>query len=201
MRRVVLAVVVATLLLLGWGLAPTEPAPERGPSPAPPAPSLPAIGTSPPPSPQPAPEAQQVAPDPPSAALVRQTDALRERCGLAVHTHCEGPRCVALSEAPNLDHLAGWARLLLRSPRFVVATAARDLGLPAAASPCGDAVTGLSRSGAVASVPLSDGTDVWCSAPTSDFGDAERALCTRAAASRGLPARFEDGLRMLSFER
>lgn len=97
---------------------------------------------------------------------------------------------------PDMDRITGWLGLLAHSPRFVLSTAARDLGLPVSGLPCGVAVDGR----AALALELDDGTEVWCS---YDGDEARgRALCRALARPRigALAARFEQpGLRRLSF--
>lgn len=129
-------------------------------------------------------------------------------CGLPVHTRCDAAGCAAVVAAPDLDAFGGWLRLLTRSPRFVLQTAARDLGLPTGLLTCGQALTALSADGSTASVELPDGTEIWC-LPTDPTGrtswdEDQRRLCARAAAEHAgteVPGFDAPSLRRLRFHR
>lgn len=144
-----------------------------------------------------------------------RTEAVRDRCGLQPHTACQGSTCASIVEGPDLDRFSGWLQISLQSPRFVFSTIVRDLGLPAALLPCGQAIGALAGehdpSGAPPSqtvaLELPDGTEIWCT--SADQGDAPgaaariAALCDTIATRRVGPhaARFAtEGLRRLSFE-
>jgi hypothetical protein len=124
--------------------------------------------------------------------------AVARSCGLDPRVACEGDACVALAEAPDLDRATGWARMVLAHPRFVASTALRDLGVPATALPCGDAIAQLARltgSPDVGLVERTDGSEVWCAGPP--------AVCDAAAAALGLDAIGFDqpDARKLTFDR
>ena len=115
--------------------------------------------------------------------FTRVVSDLTQRCGLVPTVVCDGARCVALAEAPDLDAASGWVQMAVQHPRFVASTAMRDLGVPATALPCGDAIAGLSHATEqedVALVERADGSEVWCAGPTD--------LCDAAALELGLRA-------------
>ncbi len=102
-------------------------------------------------------------------------------CGLVPQVACDGPHCVALAEAPDLDAASGWAEMLVSHPRFVVSTALRDLGVPPTALPCGDAIASFDAGGqGAALVERPDGSEVWCVGPPD--------VCDAAASTLGLDA-------------
>lgn len=122
------------------------------------------------------------APATPVSAFRSAVDAVAADCGLGLQVTCADGPCVAVASLPDLDGMGGWLSLLATSPAFVVGTAARDLGLPPDALPCGDAVLAMSRAGGEAtSVALPSGDEVWCAAP--DGSPASRSACGRAAAA------------------
>lgn len=113
----------------------------------------------------------------------RQAEEVRDACGLDVRTTCDGDVCVAVTTAPDLDHITGWVRLLGQAPRFVLSAAARDLGVPTDLLPCGVAIAGLPAEAGTATVELPDGTEIWCT-PTGrgqPWSAAQRTLCHAAA--------------------
>lgn len=129
-----------------------------------------------------------------------RADRVRTSCDLALDTRCDDQACAGVLAAPDLDRLDGWLELVFRSPRFVLSTAARDLGVPPDALPCGAAVEALVREGGVTAVELPDGTEVWCTVTGSV--DAGRALCDALTADlRGAddPGFRAEGLRRLEF--
>ena len=111
-----------------------------------------------------------------------RVDAVTASCGLAIDTVCRDGRCVAISVGPDLDRLEGWVTLVATSPRFVLSTALRDLGVPGGLMPCGGAIAALTQSGSVPAVELPDGTEVWCAAEQEDR--EALALCDVAATER-----------------
>lgn len=126
------------------------------------------------------------------------TAAVAGSCGLVPRVACEGDACVALAEAPDLDRASGWVQMVVAHPRFVASTALRDLGVPAPALPCGDAIGRLARltgSPDVGLVERTDGSEVWCAGPP--------AVCDEAAAALGLDAIGfnQPGARRLTFDR
>jgi hypothetical protein len=124
------------------------------------------------------------------------------RCDLPIDVVCGERACVGVLVGPDLDRLSGWVSLVAHSPRFVLSTVARDLGVPAGATPCGAAVSELARGGGVAAVELPDGTEIWCTSTGPQ--DAGQALCSDVARERLGPeaARFgEPRVRQLAFER
>lgn len=184
MRRVAVVIVglIAWALLRGGpsGGGPSRGgAPVRGPAPARVATNVVS---------HPAPEG---APPPRDHAFVERIAQVRRSCGLPVETLCDGGDCVAVTIGPDLDGLSGWLTLGLTSPRFVVETIGRDLGVPRSLLPCGAAVEGLD--GPILAVEMADGTEMWCT------GDAPW-LCDRAAAARFGVVGFEaPGVRTLRF--
>ena len=192
MKRAVPLLVAAVAAALWW-VWPREVAP------LPPPPSAPSVlpvqarvlpAATPPPTP-----AASAEPD-----WTRRAEAVASACDLAVQTRCDGETCAAVVTMPDLDRLTGWLSLSLRSPRFVLSTAARDLGVPIDGMPCGVAVERLVSEAGVRAVELPDGTEVWCTVDGDP--DAGRGLCRALAADRigGAADRFTgDALRELSF--
>lgn len=137
-----------------------------------------------------------------------RTEAVAQRCGLTPTSTCAGTTCASVVTGPDLDRPWGWLQLSWQSPSFVLNTALRDLGLPPAALPCGQAIDALTHSGGIRAVELPDGTEIWCVADDQGDDPAQRQrigqLCdTLARELEGdRAARFtEDGLRQLSFDR
>jgi hypothetical protein len=141
--------------------------------------ATPSVGSAPRgPSPMslPAPPGAPSETEPVRTAHAERVEAVVTSCGLPVRTWCEGERCVALTIGPDLDRITGWAELVLDSPRFVLSTALRDVGVPTGALPCGGAIAGLVPGGSVPAIELADGTEVWCAAEPDSL-----ALCDAAA--------------------
>lgn len=128
-----------------------------------------------------------------------RADDVRASCDLPLDVRCDDAACVGVLTAPDLDRIDGWVSLVFRSPRFVLSTAARDLGVPSRMLPCGSAVAALVGDHGVDAVELADGTEIWCT--VTGAVDAGRALCDAVAAERGrADARFgAEGLRRLAF--
>lgn len=128
-----------------------------------------------------------------------RAQAVADTCGLPVQVRCAGAACAAVLTMPDMDRPTGWLALTLRSPRFVLSTAARDLGVPPVATPCGAAVERLLVDPVVA-LELADGSEVWCAAARADA--ESRALCA-ALATPMIGARaaafVDEPLRELSF--
>lgn len=201
------ALVVA---LLTWLLLPRSAAP---PSSAPTEPFRPAAPASAPWSVRPAENplfADEEVQETPGwqSRFERRAFRLRDACDLPLHVRCEAGGCAAVVISPDLDRFGGWLTLLRRHPRFVLQTAARDLGWPDGLSTCGQAVSTLSADGVTASVELPDGNEAWClpSDPEgrTSWDEAQRALCARAAADllgRAVDGFDEPSLRLLRFGR
>jgi len=132
----------------------------------------------------------------PSAPIVegfaRRVEAVAASCGLDAQPVCEGATCVVLLEMPDMESPLGWAEVLWRSPRFVLSTAARDLGLSEDLMPCGVAIDGLSGGATVVESP--GGEELWC---TGD-GPGMEALCEQVSGVEGFAA---PDARRLSFRR
>jgi hypothetical protein len=198
-RAVALAAAASCLAVAMLARRPA-PAPDpEGPAPAEglaPAASSEVVHIPPPPAAPPAPEPAEVVAYRARAARVARS------CGLGAVTRCRDGACVAALTMPDLDRLGGWVRLGFSSPRFVLSTVARDLGVPPRILPCGTAVAELVGEGTVRTVELPDGDEVWCAVE----GEPEQAntLCDTLAEERAgaRAARFsEPGLRQLSFDR
>lgn len=86
--------------------------------------------------------------------------ALHEGCDLPVESICDGNDCVILLHAPDLDGFSGWIDMATESPRFVVTTAARDLGFEPAWTPCGAAIGDIPNE--ILMIELSSGQQLWC---------------------------------------
>lgn len=143
--------------------------------------------------------------DVPEAPLPTRFEAraadVRDACDLDLDLRCDERACAGVLTAPDLDRLGGWLTFVFASPRFVLSTAARDLGVPPRVLPCGSAVEQLVGTSGVTAVELEDGTEVWCT--TSGETAAGQALCDALAAEHGRPevGFGATGLRRLTFDR
>ncbi len=134
----------------------------------------------------------EVEPAPVVEGFARRVEAVAASCGLDAQPVCEGATCVVLLEMPDMESPLGWAEVLWRSPRFVLSTAARDLGLSEDLLPCGVAIDGLSGGATVVESP--GGEELWC---TGD-GPGVEALCEQVSGVEGFAA---PDARRLSFRR
>jgi hypothetical protein len=110
--------------------------------------------------------------EPPERPL-QPYDRVVEACGFDVEERCVASGCGAVVSMPDLDRFDGWVRLIWEQPGVVGSTAARDLGLPVAWTPCGDA---LMASPEVMAAQMGWSQELWC------VGD--RAACDVAAEER-----------------
>jgi hypothetical protein len=133
--------------------------------------------------------------------FLQEGAAVQASCDLDLAVACEGGGCAALVVAPDLDGVGGWVQLAVTSPRFVLSTLARDLGVPASGLPCGSAVARLVEDRPITSVELADGTELWCT--VTGERAAGLAWCRAEAARRlGVEVAFDrPGLRELTFDR
>lgn len=131
----------------------------------------------------------------PLAAIAR--DMARD-CDLPVRTVCGGRGCVGTLETPSLDGLGGWLSITRDRPRFVLATALRDLGGGVDASPCGGAIDAL-LGGWEVRVVARDGGERWCLGPRDDPGLGAR--CDAALGSDGWASYADPRVRKLVFDR
>ena len=126
-------------------------------------------------------EGAEVDPERPGQVYDRVVDA----CGFDIEERCVDGACGAVVEMPDLDRFDGWLRLLWEQPGVVGSTAARDLGLPLAWTPCGDALMG---SPDVWAAQVSWDRELWC------VGDPR--ACDLAAAERYGWHGFSQGARL-----
>jgi hypothetical protein len=138
---------------------------------------------------------------PAARTFVSLATEIHDQCELDLQFACDGSACAAMMVAPDMDQLGGWLQLAWRSPRFVLSTVARDLGVPASGMPCGSAVGGLLGERGVAAVELADGTELWCAIDGQE--DAGYGWCRDEAARRlGVDVRFDGpSVRRLVFDR
>jgi hypothetical protein len=115
------------------------------------------------------------------ASFAAHVTAVGAACGIGAQTVCEPGGCVAVVRSPDLERFQGWVELLGVSPAFVVGTAARDLGLPEVATPCGSAIDALSDQAHVIAVELASGEELWCAVPAVEADQLSR--CDRAVRS------------------
>ncbi len=140
-------------------------------------------------------------------AFEAQVAALDSHCDLPLHSACADETCVALVVSPDLDQLQGWIRVAIERPRFVASAALRDLGIPADALPCGQAIDAFTSTSEVRAVELPDGTELWCvvqraaGEPWTPQSQASCGALAHSAVGTDRTAFDDPDLRRLQFDR
>ncbi|MEO0605022.1 MAG: hypothetical protein AAF211_26565 [Myxococcota bacterium] len=156
-----------------------------------------------------APVPAEEAASPPStreARFEQRTADVRVACDLPLVPRCDGSRCAAVVESPDLDVFTGWLEIATDRPGLVMSTVLRDAGIDPSWTPCGRALDQLADMPIYSVADPETDREWWCTVDARDGTDA-RDLCDALVSDRisttfdGFAARPPRQLRFRSADR